>query len=701
MNLRKEKGIKQSKEEMEQTSGIKIGRADQERLVNIISQSGSTTKQAIQILENAFNKATDKENYVVDGSKIVRSIIDELNDRACKNATSGGQEGVMKTKSDNKLTTFDEFSMEDTKWGAFLNKYYAKARDIKNLLHEVDYWRDQLSIAEANKDRTDINEAQRNKYAKTYETAVRRIPVIEAAIDGEFYLTNNLLVLYGVGSSGKSAFAEAVAKELGFSFYETNVSMAQEKWVGSTGDNTNRLLKTLSELTYSVVRLDELDTQLPSGQGESNNPAAAQQVGLLLNFINENEADFKRRRVFIVGTTNNPEKLREQFASRFTYQQAEQIRTPAGMKKIIERSVEQLKKRSMTADGKEICLMPNCGETAEANAYLTDLWSKIDHAQVAKVLTDRSVGEIPVPRSLNKEWISTLLDAHSNWKKFTERSKLFYSGDWANYEIIYSSDGMRLMNDGSGDKIYILPEESGYELNTENVVRSASFMQLNKNDKGQTLEGSFCNGAMVLDHTLNAGKQPVVVRVTNDNKVIVEHGNPKQLPVGWVMRESPPQAPKDVGEDAETDSSQQASLDPAQDEFLEMQDDDLEPIFPPEQEPVDQQPFSSIPSVDGEGEEKSPASPADGATQPNSSKKKVKKSVSSTDYYFNALKSQGFIKDEVRHAAKKNTVKKDKPEKDNKTKAINPCQYPQNYGNFVMMEADASIPEWAERLFLK
>ncbi|MFQ5846863.1 MAG: AAA family ATPase [Candidatus Methylomirabilales bacterium] len=81
--------------------------------------------------------------------------------------------------------------------------------------------------------------------------------VVQAIRDGDLKMVPRGITLVGPPGVGKTAVAEALAKECGFSFVK--ITNPREKWVGASERNFWKILQALRSLTPLVVLEDEAD----------------------------------------------------------------------------------------------------------------------------------------------------------------------------------------------------------------------------------------------------------------------------------------------------------------------------------------------------------------------------------------------------------------------------------------------------------
>ncbi|MFQ5657261.1 MAG: AAA family ATPase [Candidatus Methylomirabilales bacterium] len=129
--------------------------------------------------------------------------------------------------------------------------------------------------------------------------------VIQALKEGEVKLVPRGITLLGPPGVGKTALAEALAKECGFNFVK--IVNPREKWVGQSERNYWRILQALRSLTPVVVLEDEAD------QTEQSRDEFAGDSGVT-NRIRQMRFDFTgdpaiQGKVLWIRITNRPDRL--------------------------------------------------------------------------------------------------------------------------------------------------------------------------------------------------------------------------------------------------------------------------------------------------------------------------------------------------------------------------------------------------------
>lgn len=137
-----------------------------------------------------------------------------------------------------------------------------------------------------------------------------RVDVIDALNEKERYAEYGLtipngMLLYGPPGCGKTFFAERMAEEIGFNFYQIKPSDIQSKWVNASQENINKLFSEAKEHAPSIIFIDELDALVPNRDNNSVNHMNTSAVNEFLAQMNNCGEDG----VFIIGATNRPNAI--------------------------------------------------------------------------------------------------------------------------------------------------------------------------------------------------------------------------------------------------------------------------------------------------------------------------------------------------------------------------------------------------------
>ena len=137
-----------------------------------------------------------------------------------------------------------------------------------------------------------------------------KLDIIDALKEKEKYAEYGLtipngMLLYGPPGCGKTFFAEKMAEEIGFNFYQIKPSDIQSKWVNASQENIKNLFEEARKNAPSIIFIDELDALVPNRDNSSVNHMNTSAVNEFLAQMN-NSGD---EGVFIIGATNRPNSI--------------------------------------------------------------------------------------------------------------------------------------------------------------------------------------------------------------------------------------------------------------------------------------------------------------------------------------------------------------------------------------------------------
>lgn len=137
-----------------------------------------------------------------------------------------------------------------------------------------------------------------------------QVDIIDALNEKEKYASYGLtipngMLLYGPPGCGKTFFAEKMAEEIGFNFYQIKPSDIQSKWVNASQENVKALFDEAREHAPSIIFIDELDALVPSRDTSGINHMNTSVVNEFLAQMNNCGDDG----VFVIGATNRPDAI--------------------------------------------------------------------------------------------------------------------------------------------------------------------------------------------------------------------------------------------------------------------------------------------------------------------------------------------------------------------------------------------------------
>lgn len=126
----------------------------------------------------------------------------------------------------------------------------------------------------------------------------------KAAAEKYKLTTPNGMLLYGPPGCGKSFVAEKFAEETGFNFILVKSSDLASSFVHGSQEKIAQLFKQAEEKAPVVICFDEFDALVP----DRSNPAAQHSAGEVNEFLTQLN-NCSKRGIFVVGTTNRPDKI--------------------------------------------------------------------------------------------------------------------------------------------------------------------------------------------------------------------------------------------------------------------------------------------------------------------------------------------------------------------------------------------------------
>lgn len=134
--------------------------------------------------------------------------------------------------------------------------------------------------------------------------------VIDALNEKERYAEYGLtipngIMLYGPPGCGKTFFAERMAEEIGFNFFQLKPSDIQSKYVNQSQEIIKNLFDEARENAPSIIFIDELDAVVPNRNNSNVNHMNTSAVNEFLAQMNNCGDDG----IFIIGATNRPNSI--------------------------------------------------------------------------------------------------------------------------------------------------------------------------------------------------------------------------------------------------------------------------------------------------------------------------------------------------------------------------------------------------------
>lgn len=149
-----------------------------------------------------------------------------------------------------------------------------------------------------------------------YEKSLLKEAVFFAAASPEIKVeVPNLknILLYGPPGTGKTVLAKAVSSTLTATFFNVPLSEILSRYVGDSERLVKTLFKVASDMTPSVIFLDEIEFLFKSRDDPSNSHT----TGVLQEFLRQLDGFSENGFVMVIAATNQPWKLDSAILSRF------------------------------------------------------------------------------------------------------------------------------------------------------------------------------------------------------------------------------------------------------------------------------------------------------------------------------------------------------------------------------------------------
>jgi len=257
--------------------GMKFSLNDTQEKQIIRKLCGSTYTEAGDAIAEASSKAFFTETKEIDASKIVKNLREKINRNLMEEACG--------------LTHLAAKPWEDYICPEASNFTY----DVKKIIRDFN---------EINR----LKEIDKDKLKKKEDDS----PVINN-IESIRSRMPHVIVLYGKGGVGKSAFPIHFAGLLDFDVWDFNVNALHNMYIGQSGERTRDALGRISKASHLVVRIDEYDRAIGStaSNGQDMHAAHKQVETEIMNWLQNSQEDnlFIKSDIFIVLTTNHKENI--------------------------------------------------------------------------------------------------------------------------------------------------------------------------------------------------------------------------------------------------------------------------------------------------------------------------------------------------------------------------------------------------------
>lgn len=141
---------------------------------------------------------------------------------------------------------------------------------------------------------------------------IRRMYAAGARLEKIGIHYTNAVLLHGLSGTGKTTFAQYVAKDLGLPFLYVSITQMMDSLMGKTGQNMDRVFEFASSIPCVLV-LDEID-QIGTKRGEEGG-ISGEMKRVLISILQS--LDKLPNNVVLIAATNRPDALDEALVRRF------------------------------------------------------------------------------------------------------------------------------------------------------------------------------------------------------------------------------------------------------------------------------------------------------------------------------------------------------------------------------------------------
>ena len=237
---------------------------------------GLTYAEAGDVVSESFSDSKENDGNSLNSNKIVKLIRDKVNRNFLQDG-NGLSHLVPKPWGDYILPRNSNFTYD-------VDKILRDFNEVKDINSKILLSTDLLEI-------------------ETYE---KRIKAIRTRMP-------HVILLYGRGGVGKSAFAPHFAGLLDFDAWNFNVASSHSKWVGEGAERMRTTLDRVFKSSHLVCRIDEYDRAMGSGgKDESAMHSAHRQVeSELMNWLQDAQEEnvFIKKDIFVIITTNHKDNI--------------------------------------------------------------------------------------------------------------------------------------------------------------------------------------------------------------------------------------------------------------------------------------------------------------------------------------------------------------------------------------------------------
>ncbi len=172
------------------------------------------------------------------------------------------------------------------------------------------------------------------------------------------------LLLKGRPGTGKTLLARTIAKTLGVTLIDANVTTLKQQNIGASSQAVKKLWERLTESAPAILFVDEADALFPRRGGNNSDTTTAELTNALLSLWSGDE-----KNIWVIAASNRPDLLDDAVLSRLSRQTELRLPNAAARRAIIL--------RELSARGMEVVSMPSSIETLTQGLSGRDLRSLV------------------------------------------------------------------------------------------------------------------------------------------------------------------------------------------------------------------------------------------------------------------------------------------------------------------------------------
>jgi len=270
--------------------------------------SGKTQTDALQFLARVFKNLV-QPNGAVNGRELVKEATTLSNKQTINGASwissSGDTKGLYRKEA--KMSMDDYVYSSRTDWGTMvkrINDHIDSYQNLNNVQKKLS-----LKLKQGEDGTIDMSGVERSEL-------LSRISGKEQEATAEIQGLDHFIVLYGTPGCGKSVYAQALANKLNFDLYDVEFGQTRGSLVGQSEHWFKAMLDSWNKMSNVVIRIDEIDGQVAGKEEEARASHNADQVKQLLTYFEDNKRVLVKNNIFIIATTNHPERIRAALGNR-------------------------------------------------------------------------------------------------------------------------------------------------------------------------------------------------------------------------------------------------------------------------------------------------------------------------------------------------------------------------------------------------